>query len=102
MSTTAHVINARMYCVSLKHFFFVSFVAAVFSLVCGTSALLFYGWFYVYMLKTLPHCFTFGEASIVAQGFVLFLLNAGLRVFEFATYNEEHDIDDVSLILQVS
>lgn len=77
------------------------FVAAVFSLFCGTSALLFYGWLYVYLLRVLPQSFTFGEASVVAQGFVLFLLNVGLRLFDFATYNTKHDIDDITFILQV-
>ncbi|KAJ6634691.1 Dolichol kinase, partial [Pseudolycoriella hygida] len=73
----------------------------IFSISCGTSTLLLYGWFYVYILEKLPHCFTFGEASIVAQGFVIFLLNAVLRLIEFTTYNAEHDIDEISLILQV-
>lgn len=79
-----------------------SLIEAVFSLICGTSALMFYGWLYVYILKALPQSFTFGEAAVVAQGFVLFLLNAGLRLFAFASYNDEHAIDEVTLILQVS
>lgn len=80
---------------------FVFLLEAMFSLICGTSALLFYGWLYVYTLKILPQCFTFGEASIVVQGFILFLVNAALRFFAFSTYNEDHNIDDISLILQV-
>ncbi|XP_037050266.1 dolichol kinase [Bradysia coprophila] len=75
--------------------------AAVFSIVCGTSALLLYGSLYVHMLKVLPQSFTFGEASVVGQGFVLFLLNVGLRLSGHSTYSAKHDIDDVTLILQI-
>lgn len=82
--------------------FFLHILATVFSVICGTSALLFYGWLYLHILKNLPLSFTFGEASVVAQGFVLFLLNAGLRLFQFATYSDELDIEEVSLTLQVS
>lgn len=75
--------------------------AAVFSIISGSSALLIYGWLYAHMLKALPQSFTFGEASVVGQGFVLFLLNAALRLSGHSTYNAEHDIDDTTLILQI-
>lgn len=52
-------------------------------------------------LKNLPKSFTFGEVSVVGQAFVLFLLNAGLRLFGHSTYNADHDTEDVTLILQV-
>lgn len=80
----------------------ISIQETVFSVCCGTSALLLYSWLYVYILKNLPQSFTFGEASVVSQGFVLFLLNVGLRFFEFSTYNADQEMVDMSLILQVS
>lgn len=76
--------------------------AAVFSIICGTSTLLLYSWLYAHMLKVLPQSFTFGEASVVGQGFVIFLLNAGLRLAGRSTYIAEHDIDDTTLMLQVN
>lgn len=74
---------------------------ALFSLCCGTSTTLFYGWLYVYLLKVLPRSFTLGEASVVTQGFVLFLLNIGVRLIGFSNFVPKHGIDDISLILQV-
>lgn len=52
----------------------------VFSFVTGLLVMIIYRLSYVWLLKSLPFSFTFGEASIVAQGLVTFLYNCYLKL----------------------
>lgn len=46
----------------------------------GTGSTVLYSLLYYKALKALPKSFTFGEASVIVQGFTLFLLNACLQI----------------------
>lgn len=55
-----------------------------------------------YVLRRLPKSFTFGEATIVLQGCVLFLFNVYLKLLNIVEFEPVTNMDRMSAILQVS
>ncbi|CAD7087707.1 unnamed protein product [Hermetia illucens] len=53
------------------------------SVIWGLTTTLTYNYVYFKLLKTLPRSFTYGEASVAAQGLILFLMNGFLRIPHF-------------------
>lgn len=72
---------------------------ADFCLIHGIGVTLIYNFIYIYVLKTLPRSFTLGEASVVVQGFILFLYNCFLQL-PFMN-NSETTEKDLNTVLQV-
>lgn len=72
-----------------------------FSAFSGLSSTIVYNGLFFYVLKRLPKSFTYGEASIILQGFTLFLLNGFIRFVRISDYQPVTNIDRMSTILQV-
>jgi dolichol kinase len=70
-----------------------------FSVITPSAILVLYYAILVYTLKAMPHCFTFGEATIVAQGVVTFLYNCFLHLPNINEANTT--IDQLNIILQL-
>lgn len=70
-----------------------------FSCITGLFITLIYRFAFFYTMKSLPFSFTLGEASIVAQGTIIFLYNCFLRL----PFIEESKSlsEDLNLILQI-
>lgn len=77
------------------------FVDSIFSTFVGCSSTITYNGVYFYVLKHLPKSFTFGEASIVVQGFTIFLLNVFIKLVSIMDYEPINDIERMSTILEV-
>lgn len=56
---------------------------------------------FFYTLRCLPHSFTLGEASVVVQGFILFMYNTMLFLFGYATHLPSNELQQVSVVVQV-
>lgn len=63
--------------------------------------MLLYHFSFSYILKQLPYSFTLGEASIIAQGFVLFVCNAYFRFVDYANHLPKGNMAQMTTILQV-
>lgn len=72
-----------------------------FCTVSSLSSTIVYNGLFFYVLKRLPKSFTYGEASIILQGFTLFLLNAFIRFIEINDYKPITNMERMSTILQV-
>lgn len=53
----------------------ISFVDVIFSVLCGTISTMSYYALFLFVLRRMPKCFTYGEASVIVQGIVIFLAN---------------------------
>lgn len=72
-----------------------------FCAISSLSSTIVYNGLFFYVLKRLPKSFTYGEISIILQGFTLFLLNAFIRFIEINDYKPVTDMERMSTILQV-
>lgn len=73
-----------------------------FSAVLSIAALMSYNGVCLYVLKHLPRSFTYGEATIVVQGFVLFLVNVLMKLIFIVDYEPLSNVSQISTILQVN
>lgn len=72
-----------------------------FCAVSSLSSTIVYNGLFFYVLKRLPRSFTYGEVSIILQGFTLFLLNAFIRFIEINDCKLATSMERMSTILQV-
>lgn len=72
------------------------------SLASATAGVVLYDLVYFRMLRQMPKCFTLGEASIICQGFVVFLYNAFLKVPRLLLDGKAPPmVNQLALIMQV-
>lgn len=75
--------------------------AIPFSVFTGLVTVLGYEAVFFYTLRSLPHSFTLGEASVVVQGFILLMYNAILFLFGYATHLPSDELQQVSVVVEV-
>jgi len=67
----------------------------IFSFITGVVIMIVYYLTLMYMLKAMPRCFTFGEATIVVQGLIIFVYNCFLIlpfIDDAKTMNDQLDM----------
>lgn len=77
-------------------------LGVIFSAVLAFASTSAYSGLCYYVLKHLPRSFTYGEATIVLQGSVLFLVNVFLKLPTMINYHPLSNMARMSTILQVS
>lgn len=78
------------------------FLAVAFSILLALFSTVTYNGLCFYVHKHLPNSFTYGEASIVLQGCVLFLVNVFLKLANIVDYEPLTNMGRMSTILQVN
>lgn len=73
----------------------------VVSAIIGLATKFAYNSLFFYILLNMPRSFTFGEASIVSQGVIIFSFNVLLKIAAIPHYNPLTNMEKMSMILQV-
>lgn len=60
----------------------ISFLGVIFSATCGIISTMSYYALFLFVLRRMPKCFSYGEASVVVQGFVIFLANLYFKLVD--------------------
>uniref|UniRef100_A0A7G3AIU1 dolichol kinase n=2 Tax=Lutzomyia longipalpis TaxID=7200 RepID=A0A7G3AIU1_LUTLO len=77
-------------------------IKLLFSFACGLPCCLIFNFIFLFLLRHLPRSFTLGEATIVAQGLVVFLFGASVKVFIAFDEPPEVKIEEMTAILSVT
>lgn len=71
----------------------------IFTVITASVIMVMYNLTLMYTLKSMPRCFTFGEATIIIQGFTIFLFNC---ILNLPNMNDASYINDqLNIILQL-